>query len=110
MFLQCQEHYPVHLGHQDHQCLAFHDRVSDIKNVEEIALKKPKMVADLLAVVDICIEASEARAQLLESHNKGPSKKKQQEDRDVNTTDHGDRGNRGNRQQHLADQKEKRPF
>jgi hypothetical protein len=44
--------------------------------VEEIAMK-PKMVVDLLAIVDVCIEASEARAWLLESRNKGPSKKKQ---------------------------------
>jgi fructose 1,6-bisphosphatase len=36
----------------------FHDGVSDIKTVEEIVMKKPKIVADLLAVVDVCIEAS----------------------------------------------------
>jgi hypothetical protein len=36
---------------------AFCDGVSDIKTVEEIAMKKPKMVADLLAVADVCIEA-----------------------------------------------------
>jgi hypothetical protein len=72
--------------------------VSDIKNVEEIAMKKPKTVVDLLAVADVCIEASEARARLLESQNKGPSKKKQQEDQEVNTADHGDRDNRENRQ------------
>jgi hypothetical protein len=41
---------------------AFHDRVSDIKTMEEITMKKSKMVADLLAVTDTCIEASEARA------------------------------------------------
>jgi hypothetical protein len=41
---------------------AFHDGVSDIKTVEDIAMKNPKMVADLLAVADTCIEASEARA------------------------------------------------
>jgi hypothetical protein len=41
---------------------AFHDGVSDIKNVEEIAMKMTKMVADLLAVADMCIEASEAQA------------------------------------------------
>jgi hypothetical protein len=46
----------------------FRDGVSDIKTVEEIAMKKPKMVANLLAVVDTCIEASEARARLFESH------------------------------------------
>jgi fructose 1,6-bisphosphatase len=39
---------------------AFRDRVSDLKTVEEIAMNKPKMVADLLAVADVCIEASEA--------------------------------------------------
>jgi hypothetical protein len=39
---------------------AFHDGVSDLKTVEEIAFKKPKMVADLLIVADVCIEASEA--------------------------------------------------
>jgi hypothetical protein len=36
---------------------AFHDRVSDVKTVEEIAMKKAKVVADLLAVADVCIEA-----------------------------------------------------
>jgi hypothetical protein len=35
--------------------------------MEEIAVKKSKMVANLLAVADVCIEASEARAQILES-------------------------------------------
>jgi hypothetical protein len=63
----------------------FHDGVSDTKIVEEIAIKKPKMVADMLAVADICIEASEAWARLLESHGKGPSRKK--DDREVNTAD-----------------------
>jgi hypothetical protein len=76
----------------------FHDGVSDIKTVEKIAMKKPKTVADLLAVVDVCIEASEARARLLESQGKMPSKKKQ-DDREVNTTDHIDHRYRGNRQQ-----------
>jgi hypothetical protein len=52
---------------------AFCDGISDIKIVEEIAVKKPKTVADLLAVADICIEASEAWAQLLESQGKGTS-------------------------------------
>jgi hypothetical protein len=92
---------------------AFRDGVSDIKTVEEIAMKKPKPVADLLAVADIYIEALEARAWLLESRNKGPSKKKQQEDWEVNIVDCVERdncGNHRNRQQHLADQKEKRPF
>jgi hypothetical protein len=35
--------------------------------VEEIAMKKPKMVVDLLAVADVYIEAFEVRARLLES-------------------------------------------
>jgi hypothetical protein len=70
---------------------AFHDGVSDIKTVEEIVIKKSKMVADLLPVADVCIEASEARARLLESCGKGASKKKQY-DREVNTNDHGDHG------------------
>jgi hypothetical protein len=70
---------------------AFHDGVSDTKIVEEIAMKKPKMLADMLAVADVCIEAFEARARLLESRGKGPSKKKQ-DDREVNTTDRGDCG------------------
>jgi hypothetical protein len=39
---------------------AFHDRVNDVKTVEKIAMKKMKMVADLLADTNVCIEASEA--------------------------------------------------
>jgi hypothetical protein len=53
--------------------------------VKEIAMKKPKMVADLLAVADICIEASKARARLLKSCGKGPSRKR--DDREVNTVE-----------------------
>jgi hypothetical protein len=34
--------------------------VSDIKTVEETTMNKPKIVADLLAVADVCIEASKA--------------------------------------------------
>jgi hypothetical protein len=49
------------------------DGVSDLKTIEEIAMKKPKTVADLFAVVDVCIEASKARARLLESRGKGTS-------------------------------------
>jgi hypothetical protein len=56
---------------------AFYDRVSDIKTVKEIAMKKPRTVADLLAVADVCIEVSEAQAWLIESQNKGWSKKNQ---------------------------------
>jgi hypothetical protein len=66
----------------------FRDGVSDIKTMEEIAMKKPKTVADLLAVADICIEASEARAQLLKSHGNGPSRK--MDDREVNNVERGD--------------------
>jgi hypothetical protein len=87
----------------------FCDGVSDIKTIDEITIKKPKTVADLLTVANVCIEASEARARLLESRRKGPSKKKQN-DREVNITDHGDcrdRGYRQNRQQQSTYQKEK---
>jgi hypothetical protein len=73
---------------------AFCDGVSDIKTVEEIAMKKPRMMVDLLIVTDVCIEAFEARARLLESHGKRPSKKKQ-DNQEVNTTDPGDCGYRG---------------
>jgi hypothetical protein len=48
-------------------------------------MKKPKTVADLLAVTDVCIEASEARARLLESRGKGTSRKK--DGREVNTAE-----------------------
>jgi hypothetical protein len=41
---------------------AFQDEVSDIKTMEEITMKKLKIVVHLLAVANICIEASEARA------------------------------------------------
>jgi hypothetical protein len=50
---------------------AFCDGVSDLKTLEEIAMKKPKMVADFLAIADVCIEAFEVRARLLESCGKG---------------------------------------
>jgi hypothetical protein len=56
---------------------AFHDGVSDIKTVEEITMKKPRMMVGLLAVTNVCIEASKSQARLFESHGKGPSKKKQ---------------------------------
>jgi hypothetical protein len=52
---------------------AFCDGVNDLKTIEEIAMKKPKTVADLLTIADVCIEASGARAQLLESLCKGTS-------------------------------------
>jgi hypothetical protein len=41
---------------------AFRDGIRDVKTVEEIAMKKLKMVADLLTVADICIEAFKAWA------------------------------------------------
>jgi hypothetical protein len=64
---------------------AFCNGVSDIKTMEEIDMKKPMTVADLLTIADICIEASEAWARLLESWGKGTSQKK--DDREVNTAD-----------------------
>jgi hypothetical protein len=39
---------------------AFRDGVNDLKTVEDIVVKKPKMVANLLAVAVVCIEASKA--------------------------------------------------
>jgi hypothetical protein len=67
----------------------FCNGVSDIKTIEEIAMKKPRTVVDLLTGAYVCIEASEAQVWLLESRGKGPSKKKH-DDRVVNTTDHRD--------------------
>jgi hypothetical protein len=61
--------------------------------VKEIAMKKPKTVVDLLAVPNVCIEAYEARAQLLETRGKGTSRKK--EDREFNTADRGDQRTEG---------------
>jgi hypothetical protein len=37
--------------------IIFCDEVNNINIVEEITMKKPKMVADLLAVANVCIEA-----------------------------------------------------
>jgi hypothetical protein len=57
------------------------------------------------------IEAFEARARLLESHVKGPSRKKG--DQEVNTADRGDQKVRGGHRycgKQSSDQKEKRPF
>jgi hypothetical protein len=87
---------------------AFRDDVNDIKTMEEIVMKKPKTVADLLTVADVCIEAFKARARLLESHGKGASRKK--DDWEVNTTNRGDRKDHGDRGKQSSDQKEKRPF
>jgi hypothetical protein len=90
---------------------AFRDGISDVKTVEEIAMKKPKTVADLLTVTDICIEASKARARLLESRGKGSSRKL--DDQEVNTVERGDQKDCGGHQYRIkqfSDQKEKRPF
>jgi hypothetical protein len=69
----------------------FHNGVTNIKTIEEIVMKKPKIVANLLVVVDVCFEALEARARLLDTHNKGPSNNKQQEDQEVNAANHENR-------------------
>jgi hypothetical protein len=74
-------------------------------------MKKSKTVADLLSVADVCIEASEARARLMESRDKGPARRK--DDREVNTAEWGDRKDRrdqGFRGKQSSDQKERRPF
>jgi hypothetical protein len=67
-------------------------------------MKKPKIVADLLAVADVCIEALEDQARLLDSWNKGSAKKEQYKDRDVNVA------YRRNRMQQPTKQKKKRLF
>jgi hypothetical protein len=77
---------------------AFRDSVNDLKTMEEIAMKKPKTVADLLTVADACIEAFEARARLLESRGKGSSRKR--DDRKVNTAEQGDQKDRGGYRYH----------
>jgi hypothetical protein len=90
---------------------AFRDGVSDLKTAEEIAMKKPKTVADLLMVAGVCIEASEARARLLESRGKGPSRRRH--DRVVNTVERGDQKDNVGYRYHgkqYSDQKERRPF
>jgi hypothetical protein len=74
-------------------------------------MKKPKTMADLLAVADVCIKASEARARLLESRGKGPAKRK--DDWEVNTAERGDRKDhrdQGFRGIQSSGQKERRPF
>jgi hypothetical protein len=74
-------------------------------------MKKPNMVAGLLAVADVCIEASEARTRLLESRGKGPARRK--DDREVNTAerrDRKDRGDQGFREKQSSGQKERRHF
>jgi hypothetical protein len=40
----------------------FCDGVDDVKIIEEIAMKEPKMMAGLLTVADVCITASETQA------------------------------------------------
>jgi hypothetical protein len=90
---------------------ASRDGVNDIKTVEEIAMKKPKTVVDLLIFADVCVEAYEARARLLESWGKGTSRKK--DDYQVNTVDRDDRKDRGDRRYRgklFSQQKEKRHF
>jgi hypothetical protein len=90
---------------------ASRDGVSDIKTVEEITMKKPKIVFDLLTVADVCIEASEIRARHLESRGKGTSRNK--DDHEVNIADWGDRKDRVDHEYHgkqSSEQKEKRPF
>jgi hypothetical protein len=55
---------------------AFRDGVSDIKTIEEITIKKPKTVVNLLTIANVCIKVFEAWPRLLESLGKGPLKKK----------------------------------
>jgi hypothetical protein len=39
---------------------AFRDGVSDIKTIEEITIKKPKTVVNLLTIANVCIKVFEA--------------------------------------------------
>jgi hypothetical protein len=91
---------------------AFCDGVSNIKTVEEIEMKKPRTVADLLIVVDVCNEATKAQARLLESPSNRSSKKKQdgQEVNTIDRGDHKDHGDHGYCGKQSSEQKEKRPF
>jgi hypothetical protein len=61
-------------------------------------MKKSKMVADLLTVADVCIEASKARARLLEPRGKGPLRRR--DDLEVNTVEQGDQKDRGGYRYH----------
>jgi hypothetical protein len=80
--------------------IAFRDGITDLKTVEEITMKKPKIMVDQLVVVDECFDASEACTWLLDSWGKGSKKK--QEDREVNTTGRNDHDQ--------SDLKFRRPF
>jgi hypothetical protein len=64
------------------------DGISNIKTVEEIAMKKPNIMANLLVVADECNKASKAHARPLD--HKGKGSKKKQEDREVDTIGHKD--------------------
>jgi hypothetical protein len=77
---------------------AFRDSVSDLKIVEEIVMKKTKTVTGLLAVADVCIEASKAQTRLLESRGKWLSRRR--DDREVNTTERGDQKDHGGYRYH----------
>jgi hypothetical protein len=48
----------------------------NLKTVEEIAMKKPKTVTDLLTVADVCIEASESPGSTSRVSRQGAIKKK----------------------------------
>jgi hypothetical protein len=89
MFLQFQERYSKNTRYRNHQCLPRrHHQHQDCQGDRH---EEAKIVAELLVVADECIEASVAQARLVDAENKGFSKKKQQEDHEVNTTDRGNR-------------------
>jgi hypothetical protein len=54
---------------------AFRDEVSDIKIVEEIAMKKPIMVADMLVVVDMSLSLSKPGLDFLSPAARGPQRR-----------------------------------
>jgi hypothetical protein len=55
---------------------AFCDGVTDIQTIEEITMKKPKVMANLLAIADECIEASEVQAPLLDACKRAPQRRR----------------------------------
>jgi hypothetical protein len=88
----------------------FRDGVGDIKIVEEISIKSLKWWSICLQLLMFALKALRLNPVSLNHATRGPPRKKQQDNQEVNTADHGDHGNRRNRQQQPAKQKEKRLF
>jgi hypothetical protein len=78
--------------------------------VEEIAMKKPKTVANLLAVADICVDAFEARDDFWSPGVRGPQGRRIVRSTQLNLGGRKDREDRGYRYKQSSEQKEKRTF